>query len=32
VGGNGTVFNAKYTNQAYAHIDAEGNPGYFTAK
>ena len=32
VGGNGTVYHAKYTNHTYAHIDAEGNPGYFTAK
>ena len=32
VGGNGTVFNASNITATYAHIDAEGNPGYFTAK
>ena len=32
VGGNGTVYNASNITATYAHIDAEGNPGYFTAK
>ena len=30
VGGNGTTYNSSYLNAAYAHPDAEGNPGYFT--
>ena len=32
VGGNGTVYDASYTNATYAHLDAAGNPGYFTCK
>ena len=30
VGGNGTVYNSSKTNGSYAHVDVEGNPGYFT--
>ena len=30
VGGNGTPYDAHYTNLKYAHIDVQGNPGYFT--
>ena len=33
VGGAGTTYNEKRTNQTYAHIDGgTANPGYFTAK
>ena len=31
VGGAGTVFDAEHTDAAYAHVDATGNPGYFTS-
>ena len=32
VGGNGTTFDAENpTDKTYAHIDADGNPGYFTS-
>ena len=30
IGGNGTVFNTRYTYKDYARIDREGQPGYFT--
>jgi hypothetical protein len=30
VGGNSTVYNSSKTNGSYAHVDVEGNPGYFT--
>ncbi len=30
VGGNGTVWNSGKLTADYAHIDVEGNPGYFT--
>ncbi len=29
-GGNGTTYNADYTNKEYARIDAAGTPGYLT--
>ena len=33
VGGNGTAYSSSYSNnRAYAHVDAPGNPGYFTLK
>ena len=32
VGGNGTVWSASNIGRAYARIDAEGKPGYFTEK
>ena len=33
VGGNGTAYHPSYPrNKEYAHIDAPGNPGYFTLK
>ena len=33
VGGNGTVYGSSYSNNRdYAHVDAPGNPGYFTLK
>ena len=32
VGGNGTKYDASYTNITYARIDMEGTPGYLTAK
>ena len=32
VGGNGTTYSSSHTDKAYAHADAEGNPGYFTYK
>ena len=32
IGGNGTRYDANYTNATYAHPDEEGNPGYFTKK
>ena len=32
VGGNGTAYDANNVNAAYAHPDANGNPGYFTYK
>ncbi len=32
VGGNGTTYDASNLNQWYAHIDAEGDPGYLTEK
>ena len=32
VGGNGTTYNGSYTNAAYARIDREGIPGYFTKR
>ena len=31
VGGNGTEYSKSHMDARYAHIDAEGNPGYFTA-
>lgn len=31
-GGNGTKYDADHIDASYAHIDAEGNPGYFTRK
>lgn len=30
VGGNGTAYSGSNITSAYAHIDEEGNPGYFT--
>ena len=30
VGGNGTPYNADHVDKAYAHIDVDGDPGYFT--
>ncbi len=30
VGENGTTYNFLHTDKEYAHIDAEGNPGYFS--
>ena len=30
IGGNGTAYDANNVDAAYAHPDAEGNPGYFT--
>lgn len=30
VGGNGTKYDASHVDASYAHLDAEGNPGYFT--
>ena len=30
VGGNGTTYDANYTNATYARPDGEGTPGYFT--
>lgn len=32
VGGNGTTYNANYTDHSYARIDKDGQPGYFTQK
>ena len=32
VGGNGTVWSSSNIGRAYARIDAEGKPGYFTEK
>ncbi len=32
VGGNGTPYNDSHTDYTYAHVDAEGNPGYLTYK
>jgi surface protein len=32
VGGNGTVWNASYTDASYARMDKDGQPGYFTQK
>lgn len=32
VGGNGTRYNADRVSSNMAHIDVDGNPGYFTAK
>ncbi|MCR5015928.1 MAG: leucine-rich repeat protein [Ruminococcus sp.] len=32
VGGNGTVFDTKHTDDEYARIDKPGQPGYFTGK
>ena len=31
-GGNGTVYDEKYTNKTYARIDTPTNKGYFTKK
>jgi len=31
-GGKGTLYNSSKTDKAYARIDAEGTPGYFTKK
>jgi surface protein len=31
-GGQGTTYDENHIDQAYAHIDAADNPGYFTAK
>ena len=30
VGGNGTTYSSSHVNASYAHIDVDGNPGYFT--
>lgn len=32
MGGNDTAYSSSNVTAAYAHIDEEGNPGYFTAK
>jgi hypothetical protein len=32
VGGNGTTYDWSNDDKTYAHIDAPGTPGYFTAK
>ena len=32
VGGNGTTYNASYTDKTYARIDTASTPGYFTYK
>ena len=31
-GGNGTTYNGNKINKSYAHVDVDGNPGYFTEK
>ncbi|WP_353798625.1 BspA family leucine-rich repeat surface protein [Treponema sp.] len=31
-GGNGTKYSSSNVDVTYAHVDTEGNPGYFTAK
>ena len=31
-GGNGTEYSSSNVDVTYAHVDTEGNPGYFTAK
>ena len=32
VGGKGTTYDVNHIDKAYAHIDGEGGPGYFTAR
>jgi hypothetical protein len=32
IGGKGTTFDASHVDKKYAHIDADGDPGYFTLK